>query len=255
MENVLTDYDAWAIALILGVAMLVTWGFGLWLGRRRRTADGKPAESKFDDASVALLSLLLAFTFSMSLGKHDERRKMVVADSNAIGDFYTCASLLKDPVRTRLQSVIRDYARFRIDLARRPPDRQTVENALVQIQQMHGQMTDLVAEAVGSGTPIAVSLTNTLNGVTSSHATRLAAVNDRLPLSIVLLLFTSGVASTLLIGREQGAAHDAELIGTLAFILLVTFAVFVTLDLNQPQRGLITVSQEPLRRLLSSMSN
>ena len=126
MENVLTDYDAWAIALILGVAMLVTWGFGLWLGRRRRTADGKPAESKFDDASVALLSLLLAFTFSMSLGKHDERRRMVVADSNAIGDFYTCASLLKDPVRTRWQSVIRDYARFRIDLARRPPDRQTV---------------------------------------------------------------------------------------------------------------------------------
>ncbi len=255
MEDVLTDYDAWAIALVLGVAMLATWGIGLWLGRGRRTANGKLADSKFDDASVALLSLLLAFTFSMSLGKHDERRRMVVADSNAIGDFYTCASLLKDPVRTRLQSIIRDYARFRLDLARRPPDRQTVENALVRIQQMHGQMTNFVAEAVSSGTPIAVSLTNTLNGVTSSHASRLAAAKDRLPLSIVLLLFTSGMASTLLIGREQGAAHDAELMGTLAFIVMVAFVVFVTLDLNQPQSGLIRVSQEPLLRLLSSMNN
>jgi hypothetical protein len=35
--------------------------------------------------------------------------------------------------------------------------------------------------------------------------------------------------------------------------VLVSFAVYVTLDLNQPERGLIRVSQEPIQRLLSSM--
>jgi hypothetical protein len=33
----------------------------------------------------------------MPLGKHDQRRMMVVADSTAFGYLYTCASLLKEP--------------------------------------------------------------------------------------------------------------------------------------------------------------
>jgi len=33
----------------------------------------------------------------------------------------------------------------------------------------------------------------------------------------------------------------------------VTLAVYVTLDLNQPQTGMVTVSQGPLQRLLSAM--
>jgi hypothetical protein len=35
--------------------------------------------------------------------------------------------------------------------------------------------------------------------------------------------------------------------------VLATFVVFVILDLNQPERGLIALNQEPMLRLLSSM--
>lgn len=98
-----------------------------------------------------------------------------------------------------------------------------------------------------------MSLTNTLNGVTSNHATRLAAVRDRLPASVVLLLLVSAVLSSMLVGREQGASDRADIAGTACFIVLASLAVYVILDLNQPERGLITVSQEPIQRLLSSM--
>ncbi|HEV2172010.1 MAG TPA: hypothetical protein VGR71_00505, partial [Nitrospira sp.] len=77
---------------------------------------------------------------------------------------------------------------------------------------------------------------------------------DRLPPSIVLLLFAAAIVATMLVGREQGASGKVDVLGTLCFILLVTIAVYVTLDLNQPERGLITISQEPIERLLSSMS-
>jgi hypothetical protein len=238
---------------VLALAMFAAWGVGWWRGRRLKTDVGETPEVKFDDASLALLGLLLAFTFSMSIGKHDQRRMMVVADSNAIGDFYTCASLLNEPVRTQLQKVIREYTELRLNLARRMLDEPTLETALRRIQLMHGQMTDLVATAVSDGTPIAISLTNTLNEVTSMHAARLAAVKDRLPVTIVLLLFTASVVSMMLVGRRQGASRKPQITGALSFILLVTLAVYVTLDLNQPSRGLITVSQEPIQRLLSSM--
>lgn len=254
MDSILAESDARLLALMLALAMLAAWGVGWWMGSRLRTRGGEPPASKFDDASLALLGLLLAFTFGMSLARHDHRREMVVADSNAIGDFYTCSSLLKEPVRRKLHTVIREYTALRLEVVRSRLDQATLESALRRFQQMHSQMTDLVAEAVSEGTPIAVSLTNTLNEVTSMHAARLVAGRERLPASIVLMLFTAAVVATMLVGREQGAAGRTEVTDTLSFILVVTLAVYVTLDLNQPQSGMITVSQEPMQRLLSSMT-
>ena len=161
--------------------------------------------------------------------------------------------MLKEPVQTKLQTVIRDYLVLRVEMSRKRIDHAALEELLRRSQQMQAQMTDLAVEAVNEGTPIAVSLTNALNALTSNHAARLAAAKDRLPANIVVLLFVSAIMSTMLVGREQGLAGRIEVAGTLSYILLVTLAVYVTLDLNQPQTGMVTVSQEPLQRLLSSM--
>ncbi|MGP0086145.1 MAG: hypothetical protein ACLP0B_21365 [Steroidobacteraceae bacterium] len=257
MEGTFADIDAWLVALSVAFAMVVGWLAGRWRGRRLRVeleSRGQTPVSKFEDASLAVLGLLLAFTFSTALGKHDQRRMMVVADSNSIGDFYTCASLLKEPIRTRLRSVIHDYVALRVDLSQHRYDDAAFERALGQFQQMHNQMVELVSQALENGTPIAVSLTNTLNAVTSNHAARLAAIRDRLPASIVLLLLLSAVVSAMLVGRDQGATNESDIAGTACFIILVSFAIYVTLDLNQPDRGLISVSQAPIQRLLSTMS-
>jgi hypothetical protein len=119
---------------------------------------------------------------------------------------------------------------------------------------MHGQMTALVAQALSDGTPIAVSLNNTLNAISSNQASRLSAYRERLPASIVFLLFACAIITALLVGRERGNDDNCDVLGTLCFILLVSIAVYVTLDLNRPERGLIRVSQEPFERLLSSMA-
>lgn len=253
MRSIFAEVDSWAVALALGLAMFAAWQFGRWDGRRLRIESGEVPVSKFEDAILALLGLLLGFTFSMAIVKHDQRRLMVVADSNAIGDFYTCASLLKEPVRAKLQSLIHDYVRLRLELSGRRVDEAELEDALGRMQQMQDQMTALVDQALVAGTPIAVPLTNTLNGVTSNHAARLAAIRDRLPVSVVLLLLISAVASSMLVGRQQGASDRADLAGTICFIVLASFVVYVILDLNQPERGLIAVNQEPIQRLLSSM--
>ncbi len=254
MDLVVAQMSGGIVPLSLAFGMLVTWRIGLWMGQTARREARGTAPSKFDDASLALLGLLLAFTFGVSISKHDQRRMAIVADSNAIGDFYTCASLLKEPTRTKLQTVIREYAELRLALGQsRQITEAELNAALGHFQAMHQQMTGLVAQALNEGTPIAVSLTNTLNEVTSSHAARLAAVRDRLPDSIVLLLVVASIVTCLLIGREQGLSAAQEMVGTLCFILLVSLAVWVTIDLNQPTRGMIVISQEPLQRLVSSM--
>jgi hypothetical protein len=254
MDSVIGRLDAWATALLFAVAILTFWSIGWWWGRRARPQPGEDPGIKFTDASMALLGLLLAFTFSMALGRHDQRRQAAVAESNAIGDFYTCASLLKEPSRSRLQAVLRDYARHKLDMAHKLAREADQEQAIQRCQEMHARMTDIVAEAVEGGTAIAIPLTNTLNNVTSSHAAYLAANHERLPWISVVLLLLGSVVPAFLMGLHQGASHKANLSGTISFVVLVTLVIFVTLDLNQPARGFIRVNQESLERLIQSMA-
>ncbi len=252
MDQIIGEANLEIAVLVVAGAMLIAWRAGIRLGNGLRIA-GVAKPSKSDDASIALLSLLLAFTFGVSISKYDQRRVAVVADGNAIGDFYTCASLLKEPTRTRIQTVIRQYGELRLQLASAPIDDAGFEAALARFRRMHDQMTSLVQQAVNDGTPLAVSLINALNAVISNQALRLAAIRDHLPSSILILLFISAIISTLLIGREQGFAQNYEITGTLCFIFLVSSGIYVTLDLNRPERGFIRASQQPIEELLSSM--
>ena len=97
------------------------------------------------------------------------------------------------------------------------------------------------------------AVVETLGALTSNHAARLAAVRDRLPPSVVLMLLLSAVLSTALLGRQQGISKEWCLGTTIAFTALVCMVVWVTLDLNQPQSGWITVSQQPLEDLLHNL--
>ncbi|MBV8361079.1 MAG: hypothetical protein JO189_24550 [Deltaproteobacteria bacterium] len=251
MEQIGYALDPSVVAVILAILMIGAWRIGIRLGRSLRA--GNRATSQFDGAAMALLGLLLAFAFGTSMGKYEQRRIALIEDSNAIGDFYTCATLLKEPTRSKLQAVIRSYAEQRLEVARQPLNSLNLESALTDFQRMHQQMTTLVDQALSGGTPIAVSLTNTLNAVTSNHTARLAAIRDRLPGSVVALLFVAAIVTATLIGRNQGFSGGFDPGGTLCFVLIVSLAVYVTLDLNLPERGFIRVSQEPIERLISSM--
>jgi hypothetical protein len=253
VSEMLIEVDAWILASLLAALMFAGWQIGRWQGARRGAPNQEAPAGKFTDASMAMLGLLLAFTFSIALAKNDQRRQAVVTDSNSIGDFLTCVSMVKEPVRGKLRDLVRGYVEQQLALAKGPLDEAALQRKLGEIQAMEDQMQTLVGEAVEKGTPVTVPLVNTFNEVTSSQAARLAARRDRLPTSITLLLFLAAVVSIGLVGRHQGASGERDLTGTIGIIALVSLVVWVTLDLNQPYRGTIKVSQEPMQRILSGM--
>ena len=152
------------------------------------------------------------------------------------------------------RAVIRQYAQLSLELSWYASAHRQPRRRLAKFGRMHDEMTKLVGDAMSDGTPIAVLLGNTLNSVTSTQTSGLAAYRDRLPTTVVLLLYISAIIAALLIGREQGVEGTSDIAGTICFILLVSIAVYVTQDLNRPESGLIRVSQEPIERLLSPMA-
>jgi hypothetical protein len=74
LDQMVAALDIHIVGMALGVAMLAASQIGRHMGRRVRGMDDlKP--SKFDDASIGLLTLLLAFSFGTSIAKHDQRRR------------------------------------------------------------------------------------------------------------------------------------------------------------------------------------
>ncbi len=253
MNEYLVQIDSWILAIGVALLMCGGWAFGCWRTRRIEKQGGNEAISQLSNASIALLGLLLAFTFSMSLEKHEQRRQMVVQHANTIGDFATCAEMQKEPVRGGLRRVLRKYVDYLVAIRRVNHTEEELQKALTENERMHGEMQSLVKFAIDDGTPIAVSLVNTFNDVTSAHDARLAAIRNRLPPSIVILLCLSAIVAMVQIGMQHGHLDERELLTGGGFILLVSLCIWVTLDLNQP-RGMITISQEPMLRLQSSLS-
>src|SRR5258708_7653845 len=171
MNDIATKYDAGTLASSLALGMMIAWFGGRWFGSRFGVEHSEHSDTSPEFVSsklgayLALFSPLLGFTFSMSLSGHERRISMVVADSDSIGDFYTCASLLKDPVRTKLRTVIREYAELHVTMARSRMDRVAWGNALQRNQLLQAEMTNLVSDALTNGTPVAEPLTNTLNAL------------------------------------------------------------------------------------------
>ena len=158
MNAILLEVDAWVVAAVMTAAMFAAWWLGWRRGHRLKLAKDKSPASNLTEASLALLGLLLAFTFSLAVSKHDQRRQMLVADSNSIGDFYTCASLVKEPVRGKLQVEIRAYVEHRLHISSRDPNQAEMKKKLDEILEMQNRMQGLVGEAVDSGTPVAIPL-------------------------------------------------------------------------------------------------
>jgi hypothetical protein len=253
IDGAIVKLGAGPIALFFAAAMLACWILGFRRGRHFSSEMADDPGTKFIDGSMALLGLLLAFTFSMSLGRHDYRRLAVVAESNAIGDFYTCASMLKEPYRTSLQDVIREYAQGELASPQFMPE--SDDQAEVRFPfRAYARMTEIARDAVAAGTPIAVSLTNTLNDVTSTAASRRAAYQESLPWSIVWLLFLSSIVPSYSVGERQGTSNKRHPAWSISFIVLVALVVFVTLDLNQPHGGFIRVNRNSLEQVLQSMA-
>jgi hypothetical protein len=244
----MTGVPAWLSAIVLAAAMVASFALGRRLGRQRPDEGA----SRMIDAIATMLAVLLGFTFSFALLQHEQRRQHAVDDTNAIGDFYNCASLLDEPLRGQLQRLTRRYLAHRVRVARARLDGEALLRELRPVDEMQAAMRELVREAAERRSPVTIPLVDTLNALTSNHAARLAAVRYRLPWSIVAVLALAALLCALLLGmlQEPGAV---QLVPPAVFVLLVSMVVWVTLDLNQPGGGAITVSREPMERLLATM--
>lgn len=253
-------YDIDTAYLVFGllILMLVAMGTGFVIGQRRNAV----ASDEFRNQTTAvqgsllgLLALLLGFTFSLGLSRHDARSEAVVVEANAIGTAWLRISYLPDTLQPEARADLRRYLRLRIEAGAVTADQNVRRTRLVtNAEAAFGELWAAAAEvARSSGSPAIVSYGSALNDMIDALGSRDAAIERHVPEVVLMMMFATFILSGAMLGYSSGVAGTRPATPVYLMMMLIVLLVFMIVDLDRPRRGLIEVNQEPMRALLASI--
>ena len=247
-------------ALMVLVALLAI-EFGFWLGKRGRMKldkDSLQPIATVVGAVLGMMAFVIALTFGSANSRFDERKSALLADVTAIQTAYLRASLLPEPHRTTVRSLLRDYVHIRVGIvyAYGLPDRlEVVERRAEALQKLMWSHVEALADS-DSDKRIQLLFASSLNDVFNLHTKRVVlGAYYQIPVFIwIALLFASTVAM-FAVGYQFGASGGRRIpVANLALSLTFALVMLLAIDLDRTGEGLVAVNQQPMVDLYRNMS-
>ena len=242
--------------LIFFVSFTLLW-FANWVGIRLRAGRKNISEEERPDfdivlgAALTLLGLVIGFSFSMAVGRYDQRKNYEEAEANAIGTEYLRADLLPEADGARVRELLRRYLDLRIQhyRARNDDDLRRIDADTAGVQ---GELWSATSANVKEQQPISVvTLTvGGMNDVLNSQGYTEAAWRYRIPGEAWVLLLVTAICCCVLFGF-QARRVDPKL--GIVLPLLVAIALFLIADIDSPRSGVIRVHPQNLQSLRDSL--
>lgn len=247
-----------AVLLLVFLALADEIGFRAgWRGRNARSEALRSQAGDIQGALLGLLALLLAFTFAMAVIRFDHRKQTVVREANAIGAAALRARLLPEPQRDTVTRLFRRYVDARIETSRQPnldaPQRQTLDAEVDRLQDRLWQEAAAAARADPRSVTAGL-FAQAVNDVIDAMEEREAALANRVPESVLLLLCGFAALALWVVGYGNGLAGSRALGATGVLIVLITLVILLIVDLDQPGRLQNRVGHNSLMRVQQSLS-
>jgi hypothetical protein len=247
------DAPLWAIGLTLAVGMVLTEELAFRLRRaislRWEPPQEGPGVGYLISAALALLGLLIAFTFSMAASHHDLRNEAVAVEANAIRTAYLRYQLVDEPERGDLSRLTLAYleARERADAAVADPERaaELGEEAVRLQERIWAELAMVLRDPADAF--LATPLVLATNDMFAAGATRRAATETRVPVVILrtLALYAMMCALFMGYGLASGGRHFAA---STTLFLLIALTITLVVDIDRPRPGAVRVDEAPLQR-------
>ena len=218
-----------------------------WRERERPIADG---QDHLLSAALGLLALLLGFTFSLALSRHEARRDLVLQEANALGTLWLRVQILEEPSRSEMILLLRDYVDERLDWSEN--SRETLNKQSNDLQQ---KLWLAMGVAIRGASPslLSNSVMEAMNSAFDLASSRSAARSTHIPDRVLQVLLLYALLAMVLLGYIFGANRRPHRIATTMLLLLLSMAIIVILDIDRPRSGAIQVSQFPMESLRASI--
>jgi hypothetical protein len=229
---------------------------GVFLGHRVRhlSDDLKEPFGVLQGALLGVVGLILAFGLSLAVNRYENRRAVIVDEANKIGTTYLRAQTLPEPIRTRSLTLLVDYTEKALLLSETIPGSDAAKAAAASEERLQRELWALGGQALDTE-PVASAprlYIETLNEMIDAQSTRVAALNNQVPIAVFLLEIL-GAALALGLLAAYLAIIGRGVVAVALASLLVSFLLLVIADLDRPTRGMIEVPDTALENQLASM--
>jgi hypothetical protein len=252
----LRDYPLWAIFVVSVVVIFAASEFGHWFGARNKERVGGNVAT-LEAATLGLLALMIGFTFAMALSRFDARREGVLNEANAIDTTALRARLLPAPHNTESLKLLREYVQLRLDLTQRLPSPQELAAVVARsnaIQEALWQQVKAAAAKDSAMVPTGLFI-QTLNEMIDNQEKRLTAIRNRVPNIVLLALYGVAVVASAFTGYAGGLESGRSRMPVYVMGVLVAAVILLIQDLDRPNAGFVTVSQQPMIDAAASVAS
>jgi hypothetical protein len=259
-DHMLDQIPIWAFFCLISLIALLPIALGQRLGANRRRTAGDGLEGPVGNvvgATLALLGFMVALTVSSATARFDSRKEALIDGVNNIETAYRNAGLLPEPYKSESRKLYLEYVQTRIEMPKfyhDPMRLAAIDQQARALQQSLWAHAIALAEENRSCTTY-VMYTNSLNAVIQIYNKRfILGAEQRIPFFVWVVLIVVTIITMLGVGFRFGLAGTRSLLASL--MLAVTYAVVITLifDLDQPGKGAIDVSQQPMYELYQRLS-
>ena len=203
-------------------------------------------------ATLTLLALIIGFTFSMALGRYEQRKNYEEAEANAIGTEYVRADLLPAADAAKVRALLLSYLDQRV-LFYTTGDERQLDGINARTAELETELWSAV-QVPGSAqpTPVIALAVAGMNDVLNSQGYTQAAWWNRIPLAAWALMTAIAVCATTLVGI---GAENAKTVSRLILVLplVVSIAFFLIADIDSPVEGVIRVVPQNLLSLSQAL--
>jgi hypothetical protein len=220
------------LILLVGLSEFA-WRIGLASSRKKSEADKDSGTVR--SAVLALLGLLLGFSFALAGARHETRRELLVEEANSIVTTARRAQLLPGPHAANMVQLLREYVPLRIEAHREGQFSDQFATTRKRSAELQDRMwAQAVAAAAERPSPITASLSETID----LEAKRVAAKRNHVPGAVWLLLLCVAGCGLWLVSYPAGTSGRHSILERFVFPILIAIVIAIITDIDTPRGGL-----------------
>jgi hypothetical protein len=228
-----------------------------WLGSRLGAWGGNGKKERGEDFSLilggtlTLLGLIIGFTFSMAVGRYDQRKNYEEQEANAIGTEYARADLLPASDAAKVRGLLRSYLDQRIQyyVTRDAQHLRKIDSQTIRLQAE--MWSAVAAPALAQPTPVAALVVSGMNDVLNSQGYTQAAWWNRIPVGAWALMIAIALFCNVLVGY---GARERSVRSFLILPIALSITLFLIADIDSPRRGVIHVRPQNLQSTAETLA-
>ena len=251
------------VALLLFVVLPLAAVLGYLTGRNRRNAllaadrDGDIVVGETTlGAILALLGLLLAFSFGNALSLSQARKAAVVNEAAALGTAFLRADYLNEPGRMELKQALLDYSRTRV----LPRDGimaslDSVQGFLVVTLEAQAKLWPLTLEATADPLPPPLKsfVAGAVNEALDAHLARVETLSNPVSEITHAMLLAAAIVALFLMGGRAGMTGSTLSWRTFVLAGFLFLVMMTILDTQRGAEGLVRLDDSTLRATIFDM--